>query len=420
MDARLGRRNIPTLYWLEFLFMFDFVVALRQIIYTDGGLSQTAIGIVLAVPWVVIALTDIPTGRLADLYSYRSMIVIGSLTLMASFILLATAQGFGGFLLSAVVAGVGAACYRGAPAALAKATADQLHIGEPTGLFAAFTRWRLTVAAAAEAAASLGAFLLIWWLGDGMGRTVVICIQVGVCMAMYVLAAWWLVDIHGHRAAPRTVTLRYAIFGGWKQTFANIRLVFHTTPLVRAIVVYGAVIGCTTQTMVWLTLVYLQRTGVPQSNVLLHWLAFHAALALFTLVIAFYEKLLGWSGALTSLPIIATVAYVLLIWGDPRYVKWAITAFYFVRAIQMALVLRRLLELTPAHLSATIQGVMSTIQFGMFFVMMIVLNASVDLFPGISHGTGVAFGISAVVYGVGGMLAARQVRRYIGTAPRAS
>lgn len=404
-------RNLPALQVLALLFALDVTVPVRQIIYSEGGLGQSAIGVVVTVPWVVILLTDLPTGRLADEFSYKHMLVGGCVLLTFSYVLLALADGFWGYLVSAVLLGLGYSCYRGVPQALGSVTVRRL--GDPTAekRFRRFVQWSVGLAALGEAFASLATFGIIRLAGDDSGPQLSAWLQVAVYGTMTVTAQVFLTDVRPEGTTHRN--LFRTLKSGWKETFGRVKRVLHETPLVRAVVLYGAMIGCTTQTMVWLTQVYLQRTGVSAEHVPLLWFGYHIALLAFTLFIASYEKVMGgrWA-ALASLPIIAMTAYLVLIWVDPSVGRGLVVVFYFVRAVQMVLVTVYLMSLVAENLRATIAAVMSTIQFTLFSVMNPAVNASVDAFPQFGHGTGAAFALSAAVYGIGGIVLVRYIRRH--------
>jgi MFS family permease len=395
-------RNLPTLQVLALLFMFDVTVSVRQLIYSEGGLNQSAIGVILTVPWAVILLTDLPTGRLADEFSYKHMLVTGCALLTGSYVLLAVAGGFWSYLASAALLGLGISCYRGVPYALSSVTLGALHDPEIEQHYKRFVKWSLAFAALGEALASLATFSIIDIAGEKSGPQLSAWLQVVVYGTMTIVAWISLTDVRPQGIEHRG--LLCTLKSGWKETFGQVQRVFHEAPLVRAVVLYGAVIGCTTQTMVWLTQVYLQRTGVDTAHVPLLWFGYHVALLAFTMVIALYEKMMGgrWA-ALASLPVIAMTAYLALIWVSPGVGRVVLLAFYFVRAVQMLLVTVYLMKLVAERLRATIMAVMSTIQFALFSVMNPVLNASVDAFPRFSHGTGAAFALSAAVYGAGGI-----------------
>jgi MFS family permease len=404
-------RNLPTLQVLALLFMFDVTVPVRQIIYSEGGLNQAAIGIIVTTPWVVIMLTDLPTARLADDFSYKHMLVAGCASLTISFVFLAFANDFWGYMASAVLLGLGYSCYRGVPPALSSVTVGELHDPDAKEKYDRFMKWSLALGALGEAFASLATFGLIDVAGESNGPMLAAMLQACIYGSMTLLAGWFLTDVRPKGIA--THTFFRALTSGWKETFMQVWRVFHGTPLIRAVVLYGAAIGCTTQTMVWLSQIYLQRTGVDPKHVPLLWFSYHISLFVFTTVTAWYVKMMGgrWA-ALASLPVIAMATYLALIWVDPSVGRGVLVVFYFVRAVQMLLITVYLMSLVAERYRATIMAVMSSIQFALFSVMNPLLNASVDAFPGFSHGTGVAFGLSAAIYGAGGIALVLYMRKH--------
>jgi MFS family permease len=403
------RFNLPTLQVLALLFMFDLTVPLRQTLYSQSGLGQAAIGVIFALPWIIILLADVPTGRLADEYSYKKMVTASGILLAASFALLALAQSFEAFLASAALLGLGGACWRGVPNALSSLTIGSLHDPSAAQRYKRFVRWSLAIAAIGEAAASVTTWLILQhYVNDGL--RLVAWLQVGICLLMALTSHLFLTDIRPdgvlHKGFAKTV------LSGWGLAAGRVREVFRSTPLVRAIVLYGAVIGCTTQTMVWLSQTYLQRSGTPTEDLPAIWLVYHLALFGFTFLIVPYEKLLGRWGALASLPALAAATYGALMWVQPAYGKWLVLAFYFIRAMQMGIITVYLMTLVPESMRATMAAVMSTVQFTLYSVMSLAINASVQILPSFQYGTGVAFGLSAAVYGTLGLVLVWRIRKH--------
>jgi len=396
-------RNLPALQMLTLLFFFDVTVPLRQVIYSEGGLSQTAVGIILTVPWVVILLTDLPTGRIADAYSYKFVLVVGCLCLSASFMLLAVADEFWPLFASALLLGIGSSCYRGVPQTLSRLTFRVLQDKDAETQYQRFTSRNWTYAAVGEMIASLVTFGLVQ-LYPQRGVTLAILFQAMVCLVMIGLTLRGITDIRPIDSPKQG--LGGIILSGWMDTWRRLQVIFRQTPLVRAIILYGAVIGCTTQTMVWLAQIYLQATGIGASISPLIWAAYHAVLAVFLLwIVTPYQSILGRRRALASLPLIAITAYMCLIWMEPLYGMWVIVAFYFIRAVQTTILAPYLLPLVSESLGATVLAVMSTVQFVLFVAMNVTLNACVEYV-----GLEAAFLLSAVVYGTAGIWTARQLR----------
>lgn len=74
------------------------------------------------------------------------------------------------------------------------------------------------------------------------------------------------------------------------------------------------------------------------------------------------------------------------------------TAFYFIRGVQMPIILDYMTGVVRQDRRATMLAMQSTVQFGMFSVMNILLG-----FVSQQFGVRASFGLSLIVYGVLGI-----------------
>jgi len=394
--------------------MFVPAVSLLQYIYTEqGGLTQIEIGTVQIVVWLTILITDMPTGRLADEYSYKRMLVATCVFYGASFGLLAFATSFWMFIVASVLWGLGTSCFRGVPNSLARLAikADEPDVTKADRRFASFVRTNIVLAAIGEVAASGIAWLIVNKTG-GFDLRIVSLSSVVIAVFMLWVTSWGVVSLRPEKYEMSRSFLR-VVSSGWIETARNVHNAFSESGKLRAILLFGAVIGCTTQTMVWLSQTYLQRTGVSAQNMPFIWMWYHIALAGFVMLAMPLKNKHGATRTLAILPLMAMGGYVALIVVSASAGRWLVLVFYLIRAIQMPLIQMALNELSPEHLRATLTGVMSTVQFILFCIMNLVLSELVDVFSHVGvYGTEVAFGLSAAVYGPLGYLAIRYVRRH--------
>lgn len=388
--------------------MFVPAVPLFQHIYTQqGGLTQTEIGVVQAVTWLVVLITDVPTGRLADGYSYKRMLAMAGIFYGASFGALAFATSFWAFIGSSVLLGLGTSCFRGVPNSLARLAikADESDLAKADRRFASFVRTNLILTAIGEAAASGVAWLIVNKMGD-FGLRAVSLSAVVTAVAMLWMTGWGVMDL---RPQEYHVSRSFLVIigSGWAETARNVRNAYRESGRLRAMLLFGAVIGCTTQTMVWLSQAYLQRSGVSLLEMPKIWMWYHVALAGFVLVAIPLRNKHGATKVLTVLPLVAVAGYVALIIVPADIGQWLMLVFYLIRAIQMPLVQMALNDLSPEHLRATLIGVMSSVQFILFCVMNFTIQWLVQV-----YGTDAAFGFSAIVYGLLGYLTIWHVQRH--------
>jgi len=111
----LSKQGATVLVWMCVLisvnqFGFGSIVPVVALYAEDFGVSQTAIGLTIAVYGLARFLINLPAGRLADLLGRRATLAIGGLTTVIGTVLCAVAPSYAVFLAARFIAGAGAAC----------------------------------------------------------------------------------------------------------------------------------------------------------------------------------------------------------------------------------------------------------------------------------------------------------------------
>ena len=111
----LSRQGTTVLVWMCVLIAanqlgFGSIVPVIALYAEDFGVSQTAIGLTIAVYGLARFLVNLPAGRLADLAGRRATLAVGGLITVLGTVLCAVAPSYEVFLLARFIAGAGAAC----------------------------------------------------------------------------------------------------------------------------------------------------------------------------------------------------------------------------------------------------------------------------------------------------------------------
>lgn len=110
----LSRQGTTVLLWMCLLISanqlgFGSIVPVIALYAEDFGVSQTAIGLTIAVYGMARFLISLPAGRLADVIGRRSTLALGGLVTVVGTVMCAVAPNFETFLAARFVAGAGAA-----------------------------------------------------------------------------------------------------------------------------------------------------------------------------------------------------------------------------------------------------------------------------------------------------------------------
>ncbi len=111
----LSRQGTTVLIWMCVLISanqlgFGSIVPVVALYAEDFDVSQTAIGLTIAVYGLARFLVNLPAGRLADLLGRRSTLALGGLITVVGTVLCAISPSYEVFLFARFVAGAGAAC----------------------------------------------------------------------------------------------------------------------------------------------------------------------------------------------------------------------------------------------------------------------------------------------------------------------
>jgi multidrug resistance protein len=110
----LSRQGSTVLIWMCVLISanqlgFGSIVPVIALYAEDFGVSQTAIGLTIAVYGMARFLVNLPAGRLADIVGRRSTLALGGIITVVGTVLCATAPSYEVFLVARFIAGAGAA-----------------------------------------------------------------------------------------------------------------------------------------------------------------------------------------------------------------------------------------------------------------------------------------------------------------------
>ena len=117
--ARGYARNIPIFYLFQFATGFLIWVPVWMIFLLDErGLSLTEVGLMEAVFWITMALSEVPTGAIADRFGRRTSLALGGFGFTIGCFLFVSLNSFAGIIVGYVFMAVAMTLYSGSGQAL--------------------------------------------------------------------------------------------------------------------------------------------------------------------------------------------------------------------------------------------------------------------------------------------------------------
>jgi hypothetical protein len=244
----------------------------------------------------------------------------------------------------------------------------------------------------AEGTAALVAAGLALWLGTSAPAQAMVAQAYIFLLAAAI--AWQIEEPATPIRPPESrTTFAQLVVGRLKDFWSTVSDELRHNSPGRWLILYSAVIGCTTMTVVYLVQPYLHELQLPLWLFAVAWAPYHFAWAGFALLSGRYLRRLGRTVALGSLVLIAAAANVAMALLPGGVGVLTLFAFYFVRGVQMPAVVAWLGSIVRRDRPATMLSVRSTLQWSMFVVMNLILGYTTEL-----YGTGAAFLVSAIVY----------------------
>ena len=337
--------NIRTIYLLGFFNSFMVVNPVFVPLLQGYGLSMNQVLQTQALFALTIALFEVPSGYIADMWGRRRAIVIGSVFYAGGFLCLLGADSFVDFLIYEVILGLGFSLISGADLALLYDTEVYLQERDlPHGVGAGKSISRLiSIEAAASGIAGIAASLLLLW---SLESVVVVQAILGL---MPLVLAFALVEVPrpavkaSHRNNARTI-LELLLFG---------------KPVVLWTAFAIAVFGLLAVYVFWIYQKYWELQGVPIAFNGYIWAAFALTVSIAARYASALEQRFGTARLLCligALPLLGLLGMAL---GS----GWIGVIFGFAvqlsRGLSMSLFYEALNRRVPGDFRATVNSLVS-------------------------------------------------------------
>ena len=340
--------NIRAIYLLGFFTGFLVVVPVFVPLLQGYGLSMSQVMQTQALFALTIALCEVPSGYIADIWGRRNAILVGSACNALGFFSLLWADSFVDFLIYEFILGVGFSLISGADLALLYDTEVYLRergIRGGPGASKSLSRL-ISVEAAASGAAGIAASLLLLWSMDG-----VVIVQAFTGFAPFLLALLLIEaprpkaekELNGHSDNARRI-VDLLLFGK--------PVVFWTA---FAITVFGLLAVY----VFWIYQQYWELQGVPLEYFGYIWAAFALTVSLSARFSDALEQRLGYRQVMVLIAILALTGLL----GMALGAGWLGVIFGLTiqisRGLSMSLFYEALNQRVPGEFRATVNSLVS-------------------------------------------------------------
>ncbi len=344
--------NIWKLYVIRFLTWFMVIMPIIVLFYQEKGLSLQEIFIIQAFFSFCIVAFEVPSGYLADNWGRKRAIVLGCVFLTTGYTAYIFASGFFHFLFAEILLGIGASFVSGADSALLY---DSLLESGKDSEYQKVEGKIHSLSSFSEGLASiLGGFLAVISLTTPV-------IAEACALALSVPVALSLKETTIHKA--------HATDTSWAGIWKAVKFSIHDHKEIKWLIIYAALIGASTFTMVWFIQPYFKLIDLPIAWFGIAWAGLQFSIAFFALFSKKYEDLLGRKASLISLIFFPVLAYVLVALTNSLWGLLCLLPFYIVRGIKEPILKDYINKLVPSHMRATVLSVRSMMMRACFVVI---------------------------------------------------
>lgn len=339
-DKKKIKNNLWKLYIIRAMRSFMLVTPFIVLFFQENGLSMLEVLILQSIFSVTIVLLEIPTGYFADVLGRKNSIVIGSVFAFIGFLVYSFSYGFEGFLIAELALGVSTSFISGADSALIYDSLVELGKQENYKKFEG--RYNSAGNFSESIASVIGGLLAVTSL------RLPFYYQAGI-MLLSIPVALSLVETTRH--------VMDLSAGKVKTLLRVVKFALHEHKEVKWLIIYSAVIGTATLTMVWFIQPFFLQVALPLSLFGVIWGALNFSTGVFANAAHLVEKILGRRKSLVSLILLVVMGYWLLATWQTWWAIGFIFIFYFVRGINTPILMDYVNRLISSDTRATVLSV---------------------------------------------------------------
>lgn len=335
------RSNVWKLYLVRALSSFTLVMPIIVLFFKENGLSMKQVFLLQSIFSLVALSLEVPTGYFADRVGRKKSIVIGGIVATLGFLVYSLAYGFWGFLLAEILLGIGISFISGSDSALLYDTLLEM---QKEGEYKKIEGKKLSMGMFSEGISSiLGGFLALVSLRFPFYWDVVITFMV-------IPVALTLFEVKRYKQEEKKESSIGAML-------KLIKYSLHDHAEVKWLIIYSALVGASTLTMVWFIQIYWMATKVPLELFGISWATLMFAAAFFAWNAHHVEKVLGRKNSLILLIVLPALGYFLL---SSFWFVWSgifILLFYVTRGMNNPVLCDYINKLVSSDIRATVLSV---------------------------------------------------------------
>lgn len=346
-NERFGylRRNILLIGIIRVCYWFMFYMPIVKLFYEENQLGNFELFLLHGIYSVLIAVGELPSGYMADIWGRKKTLILGSLLSFAGFFTYSISKGFWYFAIAEILLGIGMSFISGADSAILFDTLFDLKKEK------SYLKYEGKITSAGNFAEATGALVMLLLIHYGIKSYRIGYILQTIVIFIALTSSFFLYEPKKHK------TLVYSNLN----YFINILKFSYKNKILRIFILLSGLIGFSTLSMAWFAQIFFYEINIKPEIYPVLWILLNATVGIGSYFSVQVEKKLGMSNSILFILITSSILYFLTglfvsLWG-----LVFLFLFYIIRGIATP-VLKYYINLkTPSEMRATILSIRSFI-----------------------------------------------------------
>lgn len=306
-------RNIPLLYVIKAAKWFMLYMPVIFLFYNENGFSTTELFGLHAVYSIVIAVLEVPSGYIADVWGRKNALVLGTLFGVLGFAAYSVSYTLLGFIIAELLLGIGESFISGADSALLY---DTLESQKKENRYLKIEGQLSAIGNISEALAGLFVSIFVFQLV----RNYFVLQSVFSLVAF--VAACYLIEpvIKIHTKKP-----------GFKDIIKIVHYTFFENRLLGQYVIFSALIGFSSLVMAWFSQPIFFEVELDKSDYGFAWIILNALVAAGSLSSLRISYLFGKNGVVFFFAFTMSLFFIVIAFNLSFWAFLPMAIFYFIR-----------------------------------------------------------------------------------------
>ncbi len=344
-------RNLTLLYFIKLSKWFMLYMPIGYLYFLENDFSQFEYLTLHAIYSGVIALLEVPTGYIADVWGRKNALVWGCLMGVLGFGVYSLSGNFVYFLLAEILLGIGQSLISGADSALLY---DTLQERKQEKKYLKHEGYISALGNVAEVSAALFVSVFIFSTYRQYYYLQTLVALTGL------IAAFFLVEPKSHQIK---------LLGSFKEVIRVVKTTLHSNKILRNLILFSSVIGFSSLSMAWLAQPIMEHIGIEKNHFGYWWAALNTLVAMGSLTAFWLAKRMKIIQSILFTGIPLSLLYFALVLDTKNAVLIPLALFFFFRGTAHPVLKSFINQHTPSEQRATVLSVRSLFIRLMFLMM---------------------------------------------------